>query len=172
MSKTISYQQIKLTTDMLNTERHLPRTRGDCPKIRPCPYVSCKYNTYLDVTPKGSIYFTWPDINPDEVSPELSCVLDMADSGGAYDELQLRMIGAALNCTRERIRQIESRALARLKLHLLHYYADDYAPEYLTAEDRIRQMRGLRNILGLIRQHRRDKKTYHSSRKAVQKVRL
>jgi len=26
---------------------------------------------------------------------------------------------------------------------------DDYAPEYFTAEDRIRQMRGLRNILGV-----------------------
>src|SRR5207248_4026222 len=34
-----------------------PRVRGDCAEgPRPCPYVSCKYNLYVDVNPRtGSV---------------------------------------------------------------------------------------------------------------------
>lgn len=33
-----------------------PRTRGDCEGgIRPCPYVSCKHNLFIDVVDEGGI---------------------------------------------------------------------------------------------------------------------
>lgn len=86
-----------------------PRTRRDCELVpRPCPFVSCKWNLYLDVNPRtGSIKLNFPDIEPDEMPPESSCALDVADRG--IDTLE--EIGEALNLTRERIRQIEGNAL-------------------------------------------------------------
>ena len=69
---------------------------------RPCPYVSCKYNLYLDVSPDtGAIKLNFPDREPDAMG--VSCALDVADAGG----LSLEASGQALNVTRERIRQID-----------------------------------------------------------------
>ena len=87
-----------------------PATRGDCKRIvRPCPYVACKYNLYLDVSRGGSVKLNFPDIEPDQM--EFSCALDVADSGDSTCEFA----GFALNVTRERARQIEIDALLKLK---------------------------------------------------------
>lgn len=91
--------------------RRLPMLRSDCVEgIRPCPYVSCKHHLYLDVTPTGSIKLNFPNVEPDEL--EYSCALDIADLGG----VTLEDVGGALNITRERIRQLEKRALKRMLL--------------------------------------------------------
>lgn len=88
-----------------------PRTRGDCEAIeRPCPFVGCRYNNYLHVNGLN-VKLTWPDLEPDEVDPEKSCALDVADRGGAslYD------VGEIMRLTRERARQIEGDAVRKIK---------------------------------------------------------
>lgn len=81
---------------------HRPVTRGDCiDGVRPCPYVSCTANLYLDVMPKtGAIKINFPDLEPHEMVE--SCALDVADRGG----LTIEATGPLLNLTRERTRQI------------------------------------------------------------------
>lgn len=88
-----------------------PPTRGDCVGgARPCPFVSCKHHLYLDVSPKtGAIKFNRPELAPEEMTE--SCSLDVADRGGAT----LEDVGAIMNVTRERIRQVEGTALAQLE---------------------------------------------------------
>lgn len=91
-----------------------PETVGDCfggsqvNSTRPCPWVSCKYHLYLDVDPEtGSMILNFPDLEPWELSH--TCALDVAQHGG----VTLDEVGELMNLTRERIRQIEIRALTR-----------------------------------------------------------
>ena len=78
---------------------------------RPCPYVSCRYHLYLDVSRRtGSIKLNFPDLEVWELT--VSCALDVADDGAAT----LEDVGAIMNVTRERIRQLEIDALARLAM--------------------------------------------------------
>lgn len=88
-----------------------PMRRGDCERgIRPCPWVGCKHHLYLSVDPEtGSITISFPDLEPDEL--EHSCALDVAERGG----LPLERIGEMMNLTRERIRQLEGRAMAVMR---------------------------------------------------------
>lgn len=86
-----------------------PRTRGECADVeRPCPFVSCRYHLYLDVhETRGAIKYNFPDLEVDELRE--TCALDVAEQGG----LTLEEVGELLNVTRERLRQIETGALAR-----------------------------------------------------------
>lgn len=88
-----------------------PKTRGDCiGGARPCPFVSCKHHLYLDVSPKtGAIKFNRPELAPEQLVE--SCALDVAERGGTT----LEAAGALMNVTRERIRQVELKALATLE---------------------------------------------------------
>lgn len=86
-----------------------PKTRGDCVRVpRPCPYVGCANNLFLDASLSGSIKLNFPDLEPHEMGD--SCALDIADRGGS----RLDTIGDAMNLTRERVRQIEISALRKL----------------------------------------------------------
>lgn len=87
-----------------------PRSRADCLHgPRPCLWVRCKYNLYLDVTVNGSLKLNFPDLDPDELP--FSCALDEAQQGG----MTLDQIGERLNITRERVRQLEERILRKLR---------------------------------------------------------
>jgi hypothetical protein len=88
-----------------------PKTRADCEHgERPCPFVSCTHHLYLDVLARtGAIKLNFPDLDVWEMTE--SCSLDVADRGGAT----LEDVGAILNLTRERIRQVEVTALAKLE---------------------------------------------------------
>jgi hypothetical protein len=88
-----------------------PATRGDCVHgERPCPFVSCAHHLYLDVfTKTGAIKLNFPDLEVWELVD--SCALDVADRGGTT----LEEAGAMMNLTRERIRQVEVGALAKLE---------------------------------------------------------
>lgn len=86
-----------------------PRTRGECVGMsRPCPFVSCRFHLYLDVNETGNIKQNF-QVEPEELLH--SCSLDIADKGG----IALEDVGAAMNMTRERVRQIEVVALSKLE---------------------------------------------------------
>lgn len=87
-----------------------PKTRGDCAQVaRPCPYVACSKNLYLDISETGSIILNFPHLDPGEMPADQSCALDLADRGG----MTLEEIAVVTNLTRERIRQVELKALIR-----------------------------------------------------------
>jgi hypothetical protein len=73
-----------------------PRTRGQCVGgARPCPWTTCKYHLDPERRAAGSAD---------------TCALDVADRGA----LTLGEVGVVLGVSRERVRQIESGALAKL----------------------------------------------------------
>lgn len=91
-----------------------PATRAECVQgehaERPCPFVSCKHHLFLDVSDRtGSIKLNFPDLEVWELTE--SCSLDVADRGG----VTLEDVGQIMNITRERVRQLEVRGVARLK---------------------------------------------------------
>jgi hypothetical protein len=92
-------------------EQTRPRCRGDCASgPRPCMFVSCKHHLYLDVNPEtGSVKVNFPDKEIWELSD--TCALDVADRGG----ITLEDVGVIMNLTRERIRQVETRGLLKLR---------------------------------------------------------
>ena len=38
-----------------------PTSRSQCPGYRPCPYVSCRYHLFLDVTRRGRLRLKYPE---------------------------------------------------------------------------------------------------------------
>lgn len=93
------------------TDYYKPRARAECVDgPRPCPYVSCQHHLYLDVSARtGAIKLNFPDLEVWEMNE--TCALDVADRGGTT----LEDVGAIMNLTRERIRQVEVKALAKLE---------------------------------------------------------
>lgn len=91
-----------------------PASRDDCRSgPRPCLFVSCRFHLAVDVNPdNGSLKLNFPDRELWEL-PE-TCALDVAERGS----LTLEEIGALLNVTRERARQLEQKALRKLQLWL------------------------------------------------------
>lgn len=88
-----------------------PKARSECINSpRPCVFVSCKYNLYLDVNPEtGSIKLNFPDKEIWEL--DYTCALDVAEKGG----ITLEEVGEIMNLTRERIRQVETRGLEKVR---------------------------------------------------------
>ena len=82
-----------------------PRTRAECEDgPRPCPWVGCGYNLYLDVNEsRGTLKLNFPDREPGQMPSVGSCALDVAERGG----VELEVVGLLTNLTRERIRQME-----------------------------------------------------------------
>ena len=107
------------------TDYYKPRTRAECVDgPRPCPYVSCKHHLFLDVSARtGAIKLNFPDLEVPDMNE--SCALDVADRGGTT----LEDVGAIMNLTRERIRQVEVKALAKLQalrdMSALRDYVDE-----------------------------------------------
>lgn len=88
-----------------------PKNRSECVDgPRPCPFISCRYHLYLDVSKRtGSIKLNFPDKEPWEL--EETCSLDLSEKGG----LPLEIISKHMNLTRERVRQIEEGAIVKMK---------------------------------------------------------
>lgn len=107
------------------TDYTKPRTREECVEgPRPCPFVSCKHHLFIDVSPRtGAIKLNFPDLEVWDMGE--SCALDVADRGGTT----LEDVGAIMNLTRERIRQVEVKALAKLEalkdMMALREYVDE-----------------------------------------------
>lgn len=102
-----------------------PKNREECVDgPRPCPFVSCKHHLFIDVSPRtGAIKLNFPDLEVWDMGE--SCALDVADRGGTT----LEDVGAIMNLTRERIRQVEVKALAKLEalrdMMALREYVDE-----------------------------------------------
>jgi len=113
-----------------------PRTRAECVDgPRPCPYVSCKHHLYIDVSPRtGAIKLNFPDLDVWEMTE--SCALDVADRGGTT----LEDVGAIMNLTRERIRQVEVKALAKLEALKDMMALRDYVDEGPVGKRRLPQL--------------------------------
>lgn len=107
------------------TDYWKPKSRSECKDLdRPCPYVSCKYHLYIDVHPtRGSIKMNFPDLEVWEMTE--TCALDVADRAG----ITLEEVGEIMNLTRERVRQVETSGLNKLREggevdRLIDYLAD------------------------------------------------
>lgn len=101
----------ELDATIREIEASRPRSRADCATAqRPCMFISCKHHLYLDVNPAtGSIKLNFPDREVWELDE--TCALDVADRGG----ITLEEVGSIMNLTRERIRQVETRGLLKLR---------------------------------------------------------
>jgi len=104
-----------------NWDKDRPRVRGDCEpggknEARPCPWVSCRYNLFLDVkehADRATIKLNFPHLaGPEEMDPERSCAMDLADDG----EHALEEVGQSMNLGVERVRQISASALQELRV--------------------------------------------------------
>lgn len=84
-----------------------PKTRAECPTVRPCPHVACRHNLYLDVTEAGTLKV--PEHEPWDQDAASSCVFDLR--GG----MSLAEVSRVLKISGERARQIEAVALAKLR---------------------------------------------------------
>ena len=109
-----------------------PKSYGQCQRTglgtreTPCLFVSCGHHLALSVNPAtGSIKTMRPGLEIEDL-PE-TCALRVADAGGAT----LEEVGALLNLTRERIRQIEYGALAKVRAAMQRAGLDfdDLTPE-------------------------------------------
>lgn len=95
---------------LLEAQLARPKRRSDCEgQPRPCPWVSCKWHLYVDVTEAGGIRLNHPGKELEEL--EECCALDVAEAGGAT----LERVGELLGLTRERIRQLEEVGFARYR---------------------------------------------------------
>jgi len=110
-AKACEPADLELEATIAELDATRPHVRAECADgPRPCPYISCKHHLYLDINPAtGSIKLNFPDKELCDL-PE-TCALDVADRGG----VTLEEVGTLLNLTRERIRQLETHGLLKLR---------------------------------------------------------
>ena len=95
-----------------------PKTRGDCIEgPRPCPWVSCPYHLFLNVSRTGrTLQVNRPDLVDPDGTPRLeemadTCALDVAARGGEQQDF----VAATMGLSRETTRLIEASALAKVE---------------------------------------------------------
>lgn len=89
-----------------------PKTRADCEDVpRPCPYVGCRYNIFLDVTPFGTLRFRQDDNWEGHFDGRDNCALDIAARGPST----LQEIADVTGVCRERVRQELDMALEKIR---------------------------------------------------------
>lgn len=112
-----------------------PQTRADCKDIpRPCPFVGCRYNITLDITPTGSVRWRQDDNWEQHFDGRDNCALDVAARGPHT----LQEIADITGVCRERVRQELDAALDKIRPALSqatqvsgigHVYGYDASPE-------------------------------------------
>lgn len=87
-----------------------PMRRSECASgPRPCVWVTCRYNLYLDVRGDGILRLNFPDREPEEMVA--SCVLDLAADGPRT----LDSVAGLMGMSKERARQIEAVAIQKVR---------------------------------------------------------
>ena len=86
----------------------IPATYGDCIAQglaidRPCPHANCRHSLLAEISHKGAVR-----LRSDRLNRQYSCALHESKEG-----LSLAQVGERLGVTRERVRQIETIALAK-----------------------------------------------------------
>lgn len=124
-----------------------PRTRGECQGgERPCPWVSCTEHAIHGVL-LGHAGGDYTDDAVVEVIASMrdTCTLDVADRGGADGKGHvegddgagtLQTIGELWGVSRERVRQIETRALRHVPMGLLRHLRELLTEEPAAPEAR------------------------------------
>lgn len=92
-----------------------PVTRSDCKDIpRPCPFVACRYNTFIDINKTNGRLKIIFDMYEDPADMHIpNCVLDIVEKNGS---MTLEDVGMYMNVTRERVRQIGDAALRKTRM--------------------------------------------------------
>jgi hypothetical protein len=108
-------------------DQRRPERFSDC-KRGPCPWVSCRYHLYLDVNEQtGAIKINHPGKEPWELKQ--TCARRIGRrvllTG---QETPVRKVAKLMNVTDERVRQIEGKAISKLKV-----LAEDVPNEALRA---------------------------------------
>lgn len=103
-----------------------PTSREQCQDgVRPCPWVSCRYNLYLDVRADGILRLNFPDREPEEMTA--SCALDLAEDGPRT----LDQVATLMGISRERARQIEEGAMNQVRRD---YHSEELLGDRLLGE--------------------------------------
>jgi len=89
---------------------HRPREVAN--HCRPCPWVGCRQNLYLDVKEDGHLRYNHPGKELEELAE--TCALDVADRG----EQSREAVGDLCNMTGQRITSIERDARVHLRVVL------------------------------------------------------
>jgi hypothetical protein len=90
-----------------------PTTRSQCVDVpRPCPFVSCRSNLYLDVTKQGWLKPNFPNLQPGEMKE--SCARDVAERGG----VEMHELGPLLNLTQAGVAKIVDSGLRKVAAHV------------------------------------------------------
>lgn len=87
-----------------------PKNRAQCPSMRPCPYVGCRYHLYLDINSPGELKMNFHGIGPEDM--RWSCALDIAEEQEGI--MSLANIGEYMGLTRERVRNILNTAQGKM----------------------------------------------------------
>lgn len=130
----------------LGTVRALPATRGGCPGVRPCPFVSCSHHLLIDSVPaEGSVRINrhaaavvrlplleW---GADELEAGLAalpetCSLDVAERHGITQEETAEILGG---WWRTRVEAIEIGARQKFARELLELAGEDGVEDFLEA---------------------------------------
>lgn len=106
-------EALKLRLEVAEFDIPRPKTRDDCKDSpRPCPWASCRFHLYLEVSENGWIKLMFPHLEVWEMKE--SCALDVADRA-EDDGVTLEKLGGLLNISLEGARQVELEVLAELR---------------------------------------------------------
>ena len=94
-----------------------PTCRSECSGVpRPCPFVTCRYNLFLDVTERGEIRYNYAGTEPGEMDPKASCALDVVDSFDySKGPLPQERLAELVGCSRDTVTSVIQKALATLQ---------------------------------------------------------
>lgn len=99
-----------------------PSRRSECPRTRPCPWVLCRYHLALDIEQQGArVRVAFPGLDLYELPA--TCALDLAQN-----ELTLAEVGEVTNLCKERVRQIEAKAMRKVAAQMERTPVDPLPP--------------------------------------------
>lgn len=120
----------------------MPKKRRECKDVpRPCPYVSCKYNTYIEIEQDGTI--TIPNKEPWDVDPKKSCVLDIIEDNKSG--LSNQQIAEVLDLSRETVRIRVINALSRAKDSYL-FQTEDVEDKNVKKDELFNKINNLKDV--------------------------